>query len=463
MTEEWEGLIGESLSADVTTVKKSWEDIDTARRQGATGTPPDLAGLLARAVMENQSPEDWAGPVGFRSLVEAGIYSPIQLLLYYCAKLSGDCVSHDYPFLFDSIGQLISQLVTRPPPEDEAAEEPPAPEVPVTPQDYCKAIQAIFQLREMQEEGEPLSLEVHLPFKPGVGPSLPIKKLAQIFGRGVGLANGSRLNHRVDPKGGVEFIFPDHKEAPATLLYGLLPTYQKIPGESIGLILRRDRVTTIAKVGNPLLEFYDGGWHVVDLNSGQGLINLALDDHFDRNQNQDLAEVVLRLAYHMANHWHSGILAVVNVEALDAARILEPPKQASIDVTEIIKSEVLRADKSRTTLKITDVRQTQMGRVFLTNAIQDGAVLLRPDGEFHSAGRFVMSIRADAAAPPATSGPGGSATTVVRPLLGSGNRAARQLAQFGVALKISQDGAIRVYSNPPTAPGRLQIEGRRIR
>jgi hypothetical protein len=324
-------------------------------------------------------------------------------------------------------------------------------------------LQALFQLREMQEEGEPLSLEIHVPFESGAGATLPVKKLAQIFGRGVSLARGAGLAKRTDPVGGVQKIFPDHMEAPATLLYELRPTYQKISDDSVALILRRDRVTTIAKVGNPLVEFYDGGWHVVDLNSGQGLINLALDDHFDSKQNKDLAEIVLRLAYHMANHWHSGILAMVDVERLEAAKILEDQKPESIDVTTIIKDEVQRIDKRLTSLRITDVRQTKMGRVLLTNAIQDGAVLFKSDGEFHSAGRFVMSIQPDREVTRSGTDAGEPHSREARPRVGSGNRAARQLAEFGVALKISRDGGIRVYSRPPPGGNHLELDGQRIR
>jgi hypothetical protein len=33
--------------------------------------------------------------------------------------------------------------------------------------------------------------------------------------------------------------------------------------------------------------------------------------------------------------------------------------------------------------------------------------------------------------------------------LGSGNRAAQRLSEYGVAIKVSEDGAIRLYSRPP--------------
>ena len=111
----------------------------------------------------------------------------------------------------------------------------------------------------------------------------------------------------------------------------------------------------------------------------------------------------------------------------DKEKVLEKQSEWSINATKII------CDSLGGDLNIADLDQSKYGRVLLTNAIQDGATIFLPNGQFHSAGRVVTSFK----------GP------VSDQKLGTGNRAARRLSRFGVALKISEDGAIRLYSSKP--------------
>jgi hypothetical protein len=203
-------------------------------------------------------------------------------------------------------------------------------------------------------------------------------------------------------------------------------------------MLRRDRSVTVATSGNPVLEFYDGGWHVTDLNSGKGLLLACLTEHFGASGTHEaLGEAIIRLSYHMASHWHSGILAVVNCDDVDQVeeKTLEKQKDWSANATKIIRDELKRVD-NLDDFNVKDIEDTGLGRVLLTNAIQDGATLFYPDGRFHSAGRIVSRW------PDQIVGEG-------QPPLGSGNRAAQRLSEYGVAIKVSEDGAIRLYSRPP--------------
>ena len=124
---------------------------------------------------------------------------------------------------------------------------------------------------------------------------------------------------------------------------------------------------------------------------------------------------------------------------------LEEQSPWSKSSTDIIRDS-LKKKGPFTDFKITEVEKTGYGRVILTNAIQDGATVFLPDGQFHSAGRVVKNFVGELA----------------DPTLGTGNRAARRLAKFGIALKVSKDGAIRLYSSKPVN-NKLLNQGLRIR
>jgi hypothetical protein len=297
----------------------------------------------------------------------------------------------------------------------------------------------MFALREMREEHEPLSLEVQLPFKDPLGTALDIKRLAQVFGRGVGITRDKSLALRAKPSGGVHDVFADHDSAPLTSLYNFLPPFSHVDESDLGLVLRRDGHITLAARQNPLLEFYDGGWHTVDLLWGKSTVNFLVDEFFgDGSAAPALADSVLRLAHHLATHWHGSILAVVDEQGL--GRILETPSPDSEKVTVAIREALLEIGKGE---KISEVPSNGMGRLFLSCAIQDGAILFAPDGKFLSAGRIVSRT-------PGT------------PVSGGARRhAAKALSKHGVVLAVSQDGAIRLYSEPRRRAG-IAMDGLRI-
>ena len=430
MPESWKPLIADVIA---TTAAKAEESLSATDPEG---TPDGRAYRLGRAIMEGLGPDDWAGPQGYWSQIERSVYSPVQLLLYRCAANVGSGVEEDYPFLFGTIGLFLQRLVTESPKESDAL-PPPFPGGRDT-SEFWKTVQAVFRVREMREEGEQLSVEAWLPHPPASGESIALKKLAQIYGRGVGIVSAAHFSVEGGTKGEVQELFRNHDTTPSALLYTLRPTYSKVPTQGVSLALRRDRSVIVATSGNPVLEFYDGGWHVTDLNSGKGLLLACLTEHFGATRiHEALGEALIRLAYHMASHWHSGILAVVDCDVVDRAKskILERQKDWSASATKIIRDELKRVDKLDE-FNVKDIEKTGLGRALLTNAIQDGATLFDPDGKFHSAGRIVSQLP-------------DQIDDDTHPPLGSGNRAAQKLSEYGVAMKVSEDGAIRLYSKPP--------------
>jgi hypothetical protein len=288
--------------------------------------------------------------------------------------------------------------------------------------------QSVFQVREVTEERERLSLEVQLPLTPTIGTALDVRKLAQVFGRGVGVTRDPELLNRSTPVGKLDFYFPGHDSAPLSSLYHLDAPYPHLHENDLTIVLRRDGHVALASLSNPLLEFYDGGWHVVDLQSGRSALNLLLDDHFSgASYPPSLAQSLLRLAYHLATHWHGGILAVVRDEA-EVEGILAKSNDQSQKISTVVQKELDTKDKPP---RITAVGESGVGRVLLSCAIQDGATLFNREGEFLCSGRMVKE-------------------TVGSPMEGGARRrAARTLSRFGVVLAISHDGAIRIFSEPP--------------
>lgn len=379
-----------------------------------------------------------------------GLYSPVQLLLYYCAREAKDAILKDYPFEFDLVARLTSTLLNPYESADGAKVHWPPGDSSENGVNYRILLQSIFRLRELREEREPLSLEVHLPLKRNEDhQSLPIKELAEVFGRGIAVATGAELAQWVRQSGWADRRFPDHSGAPASALYSLNPApFHHIPERQVGIVLRRDGHVAVATRGNPLLEFYDGGWHVVDFESSRVAIDDLIRRTFESRGGSDrrLAELLLRLAYHMASHWHGGILAIVDENGLETNRILEPPNEDS--VWPAIKTALgeLPDPPAGGTINLTGLDETRVGRALLSCAIQDGAVLFDAKGKFLGSGRMVSTPAISA------QGKGGART-----------RAASALGHYGVALKISQDGAITVYCKPDGMPEPLPQGGLRIR
>ena len=393
--------------------------------------------ILAGAVMNNLSPEDWTGVEGYVALLKFGVYTPLQILFNASSNMDGNHPDCDYPFLFSTIGTLSSLLTN-----SEHAFDLNKSDL------YRRIFQTVFQLREMREEGDNLSIETYLPY--GLEESaalskatLELKKLGQIFGRGTGIVTALEFQKRTEVQGTPIKVFDRHEGAPSTLLYSLGPTNTHVPKSNVSVALRRDRVVSLSATNNPLLEFYDGGWHISDLSSGRSLLDFCLSQYDNADINTERTKItdhLLLLAYHMATHWHSGILAVIDYEKAENKKVLEKQSDWSTNATKII------SDSLGSNLSIADLDKSKYGRVLLTNAIQDGATIFLPDGQFHSAGRVVTSFSG----------------SLSDPKLGTGNRAARQLSKFGVALKISKDGAIRLYSSKPKGYHAINI-GIRIR
>jgi hypothetical protein len=236
-------------------------------------------------------------------------------------------------------------------------------------------------------------------------------------------------------------------------VYTLKGEYTTLDPGVLGLTLRRDGLVTIARQANPLLEFYDGGWHLVDLESGRIATKSLLDARFSAKGvtvAPTLPALLVQLAYHMASHWHGGILAVVDEFGL--SETLHDPSDEAKQVTAAFTS--VAGVKEPDCVRITEIDSENspkrgLGRLFLTLAIQDGATLFRPDGSFIGASRFVKDQSTGQV-------PGGS-----------GTRAARSLAKHGVAIKISADGGIRVFAKVDSKEGAAWIpsdgNGLRIR
>ncbi len=419
------------------------QEVDAAvERIIPNGFPGDILHLFSQAVMEELKTDEWAGVSGYRAMVDKGIYTPMQLLFDLVSREASIIPDHDYPFLFGTIGRLVSSLTG----DDYQANAEDS-------ERYRKLFQTLFKMRELKEEGENLSVETYIPYaaKKEVGMStstLELKKLGLVFGRGTGVVTSDMFPERTSVNGTLYDLFTDHKGTPSTLLYTLGQVNSNVPESNLSVSLKRDRNVTISTKNNPLLEFYDGGWHVVDLSSSRALLDYCLDKYnglLEKARESEVTQAVLSLAYHMATHWHSGILCIIDYEKAMQEKALEEQSSWSKSSTDIIRDSLVKKGLPKD-FKITDVETTGYGRVVLTNAIQDGATVFLPDGQFHSAGRVVSKFEGELA----------------DPTLGTGNRAARRLAQFGIAIKVSKDGAIRLYSSKPE-DNEILNQGLRIR
>ncbi len=404
------------------------------------GKKRDLVTNLAKIVM-GEIQDDWWGSSRRGDVLVNGVYTPLQLLFYYSATKSIEELNHDYPFAFGTIGALLSTLLT----DNHVYNKKTA-------ETYRKMIQTLFKIREMREESEGLSMETYLSKRGGQNTITPknklrLKKLAQLYGRGVGVISAESFDNRTNVEETVTDVFTDHKTAPSSLLYNLGRVYSNLLPLTISLSLKNDRNVIFAIKDNPLLEFYDGGWHITDLKSGEALLDYCLS-RFRKFQKigtePKISENILSLAYYMASHWQSGILAIVDHEK--AEKVLEPQKEWSKISTEII-SNLLNAKGKQGGARIEDLKTAGFGRVLLTNAIQDGATIFSADGVFRSAGRIVNKF---------------SKEELNDTSWGTGNRAAHRLSSFGIALKVSEDGAIRLFSSLPKGNKYLN-KGLRIR
>lgn len=402
-----------SLGVDNTAaagVVASWQDREN-----------DRARVSSMCQLIKQDEYLWPTAVTIDDRLAKGIYSPLQLLLSECLSKTKDQTDLDYPFLFSLIGLMCSTLL------GQLGTDQPIETWPLDSAHSRRLLQSVFQLREITEERERLSIEVILPEEEGSKTLLKVERLARIFGRGVAEAQGKELEDHPGGSGKIARIFPDHASAPSSRLYRLEATFDHLKQHQLSFCVRRDGHVTIAAQENPLLEFYDGGWHIVDLKSGRGALTRLLERSFPGSPpNDDLRDSILNLAYHMATHWHSGILAVIEDKQLDndPARILEPQSEDSKKVTEVITENLVSKPNI---LTMSQVVTEGLGRVLLTNAIQDGATIFTPDGRFHSAGRMVSIPKQVSVG-------------------GAGTRAATGLAPYGVAVKISKDGAIRIFA-----------------
>jgi hypothetical protein len=422
-----------SLIEEVTGIKETKAHKVTELLRVPGSEEKELISKLAQYVVENS--DDWWGVRTQKEIYSHGVYSPLQLLVYYSAKNENSYLEYDFPFLFGTIGNLLSILLTK----NHNISYPDS-------QIYRKDLQTIFQLRETKEEGENLSLETYLyreenPKGIKTYKRMELKKLSQLFGRGVGIVSSEHFQDRMHVKDGVIDYFQNHDHTPSSILYTLAKPYESIPKFAISISLRRDRSVSIAVPNNPILEFYDGGWHVTDLASGVNALNYCLDKV---KSSTVFAEHLLSLAYHMASHWHSGILAVVDTDKTDK-EALEKEKEWSLDSSNIVK-DLLKGKGHEERINLNDIHKSGLGRLLLTHAIQDGATIFSLNGDFHSSGRIVKGFKK---------------AKLPDPKLGTGNRAAMTLAKYGVALKISKDGAIRLYSG--MADNKYFKEGLRIR
>ena len=423
MAEEWKDLIALTgiPTPEVQQMLDGWLSGDKSS---------DRVETIRRLIGPDAPDSQWLTSMDEKARLKSGIYSPLQLLGWECAKEASKDIERDFPFLF-SWASLVASTIVQSHNDSETNQGWPPDSSKIDEIRYL--LQVLFRLREQREEHEPLSLEVHLPLTDDTGsPRVPVKRLAQVFGRGVAIVTGKELFSRAKPQGAVKDVWRDHTGAPASRLYSLEQEYADLESWLVGVTLRRDGILTIGRKANPLLEFYDGGWHIVDLDSGRVALKRLLEERFANchvHVDPALPSLLIQLAYHMASHWHGGILAVVDETGLGEK--LHAPLSESNEVTAALNAI---AEAGEGSARLTDVTERGapkggLGRLFLTLAIQDGATLFRPDGSFIGASRFVKDQQ---------TGPVSG---------GSGARAARTLACHGVAIKVSADGAIRVFVN----------------
>lgn len=435
MTDQWKELIAPTIAArsdDVEAVVRGWFTADEESRD------VEVIRSVCGSLRPGSADADWPTSVKIDERLKLGVYSPAQLALWQCARATGDQLRCEFPFLFTTVG-IFGRTLLGSYSDGAVTGWPFDPDDGTSP--YRALLQSIFHIRELREEGEPLSLEVRLPLGDSSGTPLEAKRLAQIFGRGVGVATGSGLADNPKAEGQIHELFPNHSGSPMSSLYQLKPAFSHIPPEELRLVLRRDGLISLAARQNPLLDFYDGGWHIVDLNSGRVALDYFLDKQFSGAAGgvpEGFSRSLLGLAYHMATHWHGGVLAVLNSADADGDLL-----EKATPTSEKIATMLREATPDNQPVHLADIEKLGLGRALLTCAIQDGATVFLPDGTVHSAGRIVSQLEPVEGA-------------------GTGHRAAKTIGKRGVALKVSKDGSIKIFCSSGASPATPE-KGLRIR
>ena len=422
--------------------------------------------------------------------IKKGVYSPHQLALYLASEIADNMKpSYDYPFMFSVMGYYTYALVAMKAnkkynhsmddelqyqenpngdidldnvdldfepnidldldPDDidlyysstQQAPEKFALQVANASDQYTQFIQAMFYIRELREEGEHLSFELVLPQIDSKRLRLGIKQLAQIFGRGI--AFSQCLDCDLEPSGSVTHVFNKHDNTPQSVIYNLKNQFSHIEEHQASLVLKRDGLITIAESENPLLEYYNGKWNVVDLKSASHALGCLLSDKFDTKEDEmpsmtqweNISEKVMNLAYHLASHWHGAIIAILGNDVKFNEVFTEPSKDHEHMETMINNqigdlrklNEKLPVINGESPEKIPDLCLEGIGRLLLSLSIQDGAIVFDQDGNFKSCSRFVNSSEA-------TKIEGGAR-----------KKASKVLSKKGIVISISHDGGIVIF------------------
>jgi len=356
--------------------------------------------------------------------ISKGFYSPFQLLFYEKFIETRELVKYEAPFLFTTLSRTISIFHEKPESKKKSIRK-----IKELRDTNRKLLQSIFWIRETTEEREAPSLEIYLPFDEleESMPNIPIGLLANVFGRGIAVTSGKNLIKGLAGRGYVKLFYSKHNGAPLAQLYDLKEDPCSNLKEFISLILKRDRHITIAQQSNPIFEFYDGGWHIVDYRSWSDTIGQIAYKKFGKTINSNVIDRITRLAYHMATHWHGGILAIVDEITFDKTYveqqssnsnghlICQSLKNGRYEEGEVIGENVLMSEG--------------IGRALMNAALQDGATIFNIDGKLLMTSAMVREQ-------------GGKIEEG-----GARHRAAKRLGNMGVVLAISHDGGIRLFSN----------------
>lgn len=405
-----ESYLGSMKLPDRAVLERTWSDLLQAH-----GDQKSAITILAGRAPETP---DWAPLGNYDDMLKAGLYSPIQILAWQCAIVTEAQIATEYPFGFSHIALAIQLLV------DGRRNKGPGewPPAPAYYQTARRLLQSVFLLREQREEREPSSIEIVLPLdaSKSLSPEISVEKLGHFFGRGVSTIGGDNLTAETAPRGFLSKVFTDHTTAPLSQLYNFSSPFEHLGANQISIVLRRDGHLTVSGRGNPLLEFYGGAWHVVDLTGGVIALQHLLRKQFPGRSTGEVARPALNVAYHLATHWHGSIVAIVDEGFVEGDKLM---KQKASDAA---VGNVVRQVMDSQDLLITKL--SGHGRLLFGQALQDGALLISPEGRFLSAGRMVEKVR--------DTNDGGA-----------GARAAQSFGADGVAMKISQDGPIKLYSS----------------
>ena len=355
-------------------------------------------------------------------LMEYGIYSPVQVELLKILEETRKDTLLQFPFCFKLVGAYIQNYLNTSKKRDIGAPS------------YSRLLQSIFYLRETREEQHRLSLEVKLPYEDDeksqdkilTDQYVKLKKLSQVFGRGIGKVVGEKLHVFYETSGLVKQIFTSHTTAPLSALYSLDGPSKGFEADDLmDLTLRNDGVISLSTPSNPLLDFYDGSWHVVDINSSRIVYQLILEKEFETYE-EDLKSLV-DLAYHLGSHWHGAILAVMREQNdEEKKKLFQSPSDEIMELNRALKESIKKLTKQANIRKI---KEKGLGRLLLSSSIQDGAVIFNPQGD-------LIDVGALAVVDNGKSMKGGARTHAARKLALAG----------GVVLKVSQDGEIKLFS-----------------